>query len=385
MQPLLAPPRDGLTEAQVRAVLTGPGLAVGFGAELVTPGLSRPLDISVDVAAWTVSHDNTAQVHGTVSLQVARELAWGRDLIRPYMILAGGGVSTRWNLGVYVMTSPDTKLGESPRTYQVSGFDQLYLLQSYVGDSWHVGGADDVLGAVRAALTAAGFAGAVSLDSSAAGATLGGAGKTWPMLDSAGGSGSSGPTRWIDVATDLLKAVGYGPLWCDWDGAMRSGPYVDPAVRPLEWIFSVADPLAGVVEPDRSVASDVWGVPNRWVFYANGLDGAPVDGASRFEVDNLTTGVTSQTSLGRVVTAQPQGLDAASYGALVTQGTKIAADASRVPETITATLSPFPVLWHDDVALWSDRELGTDRRVRGVSWSLAHDGSGMTTSWETVA
>ena len=388
MQPVTGAPRDGLTAAQVTALLTGSQLSVDFGADVLDASLNVTADLTPDLQSCTVSRDMTAAVHGSVQMTVTRQLAWGKDRVRPYLLLSSSllpGVVARFNLGVYLLTTPDTPLAESPVTYQVSGFDQLHILQGYVGDSYHVDAAANVLDAVRSALSSAGVAAPVLLDSSASAAVYPAGGKTWPVTGGASNDptvGAAGAT-WMTVVNDLLAAVGYQSVWCDWDGNFRSGPYVDPSLRSAEWAFTVGDLVAGVVEEDRTVSADVWGVPNKWVFFQNGAS-APVEGTSQYTVNNSSSGLSSQTSLGRTVCAQPKGLDAVDYAALKTQGDKIVADALRVTETITAKLSPFPLAWHMDVATWNDPALGSARTVYGHSWSLPCDGSAMSYVWQTV-
>lgn len=389
MQPLTSAPRDALTDDQVLALLTGPDLHVDFGVELLDAALGLVEDMSADVQSCTVSRDCTAVVHGTLSLNMTRELAWGRDRIRPYMLLANGQLSGRFNLGVYLLTTPDSPRGQTPPTYQVNGFDQLHLLQAFIGDSYSVAAGANVLDAVRAALTAAGVAAPVLLDTTAAASTYPG-GKTWPLVSSSSSTddprvaSGSGGFRWVDVVNGLLAAVGYQNVWCDWDGNFRSGPLTDPSARPVEYVFGVGDLKVGIVSGEGSVANDVWGVPNQWTFYQNGLTSQPVAGVSKYVINNVSTGLASQSSLGRVVPAQPQGLDAVDFASLKSQGDAIAAKAMRTTETISSKLSPFPIAWHLDVARYSDASLGDDRTVLGRSWQLPCDGSDMTYAWETV-
>ena len=379
MQPLTAAPRDTFTTAQITALLQAPNLEVDFGVELLSPSLALLEDISGDVSGGTVHRDNYAPVHGTCDLTISRALAWGLDRVRPYMLLSSataGVVGCRWNLGVYLLTTPDTQLGESPVTYTVTGFDQLHLLQDCIGDSYSVAAGAGVLTAVRAALTAAGVVAPVMLDSTGAAKTLVTA-RVWPLTS------SDSPT-WIQVINDLLAAIGYGGMWCDWDGVFRSGPYVLPSVRPSEWTFDVGDLRVGIVAANRSVANDVWGVPNWWRFIRNDMATTPVEGAGRYTRTNPSTGPSSVASVGRSVHAPVQYLDAVSQADLVVQGDRIVAAAMRVNEVITTALSPFPAAWHWDVVTYSDAALGDDREAQCRSWSLPLDGSDTTYILESM-
>lgn len=131
MQPLTAIPREALTIDEVFDLLTGDGVTVASGLELLTTGNVVVDDISADLDNGSVSHETRALVHGSCSLKIHRALAWGRDRVRPYMILSNAAVEARFNLGVYVLTTPQTKRGEDPDTYDVRGYD---LLQSLATD-----------------------------------------------------------------------------------------------------------------------------------------------------------------------------------------------------------------------------------------------------------
>lgn len=376
MQPLTIAPRDGLTAAQVTGILTAPALSVDYGCELLDASLKVVSDISADVAGGTVHRDNYAAVHGTVDLTISRSLAWGRDRVRPYMVLSAGGVKARFNLGVYLLSTPACALQENPITYAVTGYDQIHLLQDNVGDSYSVAAGANVLAAVQAVMTGAGITAPVLLDSSASASVLQ-TPLTFPLTT------SSSPT-WLQVINALLAAISYQGIWCDWDGAFRSGPYVVPSLRSPEYVFAVGDLRVGVVAAARTVTNDLWGVPNWWRFVRNGLTTPPVESAGQYTVQNVSTGPSSQTSIGRTVHAPVVYLDAVDQASLQAQGDALVATAMRASEVITAKLSPFPIAWHWDISTYSDAVLGDDRKAQCRSWALPLDGSDMDYTIESV-
>jgi hypothetical protein len=370
VQPLTADPRTAYTPAQITSLLTAPDLAVDYGVELLTPALALVADISADVASWVVRHDNLANVHTTIDLSISRQLAWGYDRVRPYALYssATAGVSkVRFNEGVFMLQTPAIPLAESPATFTVTGYDQLHLLQNGIGDSYSVAAGSNVLAAVRAALTSAGIVAPVLLDSSASAAVLA-SDLVFPLTS------SSSPT-WLQVVNDLLASIYYWGVWVDWDGAFRSSPYLQPVSRPSEWLYTVGDLTTGVVASERSAVQDLWGVPNWMRFIRNGLPSAPTEGAGQYTVQNASTGVSSQASVGRVVRAPVAFLDAVDQASLVSQGDAIFAAARRNAEVITAKVSPMPIFWHQDTATWSDAALGADRKCAARSWALFSDGS----------
>ncbi|MDN4174739.1 hypothetical protein QWY28_17390 [Nocardioides sp. SOB77] len=138
MKPLVAPPRDHLDIADVRRLLTADAVTITSGLELLDTSNQVIGDISDDLVGGSVSWDNRAAVHGTCRLSIQRELAWGRDRVRPYMTLDDGRTNARFNLGVFVLMTPDEERGEEPITYEVTGYDLLSLLQTGPADTYVV-------------------------------------------------------------------------------------------------------------------------------------------------------------------------------------------------------------------------------------------------------
>lgn len=148
MQGLVESPREHLTEEQVRGLLTGPDVTVSAGLELLDGSNRLVEDISDDLGeGGTISWDNRDPIHGSCRLPLQRRLAWGRDRVRPYMILSDAAISARFNLGVFVPSAPDEQRGEDPITYNVTGYDLLSLMQSGPADTYTVEPAagDDVI------------------------------------------------------------------------------------------------------------------------------------------------------------------------------------------------------------------------------------------------
>lgn len=378
MQPLTASPRTEFSAAQVTSVLTADDLVVDFGLDLLDASLAWVEDLSEFVSSIVVHRDNLADIHGTLDLTISRELAWGRDRVRPFMLLSSitAGVSdVRFNLGAFICTTPDRVLGESPQSFTVSGFDGLYQLQNPIGDSYSVAAGANVLTAVGAALTAAGVTAPILLDTSSSTKVLATA-MTWPQTS------SESPT-WIGVANALLAAIGYRGLWTDWNGAFRASPYVLPASRASEFSLDVGDMVTGIVG-DRSVSADIWGVPNWFRAIRQDMPSKPVIGAGLVTFENFTTGITSQAALGRVVKAPVAYVDAVSQADFLTQANRLYAAATRVSEVLTLKVGPLPICWAFDRLTLNDPDLGEPREVLGRSWDLPLTGEDGTYVLETV-
>jgi hypothetical protein len=393
MPALTAAPRDHLTDAQVTGLLTSPALEVAAGCELLNANLTVREDISNDLAGGRISYNLYWRIHRACDLSLSRSLTWGVDLVRPFMVLTDGltGVSARWNVGVFALTTPDRRVGETPETYDVQGYDRLYLLDRQVGDSYEIAGGVEYLKAVRDTIAAAGLSG-VLLDGSAAGVTLPRA-MTWPLVSD---GGDSEPVTWLRVVNDLLTAINYRAVWADQDGLFRSGPYVEPTARPVEWTFDADDVTSGIVGEDRSVLEDVWATPNRWLFVRSNLPGdpppEPTDGAGVYTVNNVDGTVLGLSTPASVLTSQnARGLvwprtfdyDAASQAALVALGDRRVASDLRSATKYDLTTGPFPGAGHADIYRYTDAAVGS-RKVQAAQWEFDLAGSDVRWLWEAV-
>ncbi|HBJ72819.1 MAG TPA: hypothetical protein DDY88_03720, partial [Actinobacteria bacterium] len=364
MQILIASPRDHLTDAQVRSLLTGDEVGITAGLDLLDSSNAFVEDISDDLASGEVTRNNFADVHGACRLVISRELAWGRDRVRPYMTLTNAPLTARFNLGVFVLTTPDSVRGETPASFTASGFDLLHLLQSGPGDTY-AAESGTYFDAIQDAWTASGIGAPLLLDGTASATTLPAA-MVWALTETQ-------PATWLRIINDLLTAINYRGVWMDQDGNGRSEPYVAPSSRPVEWTFDTSDLSTDIVGEQRSLASDVWAAKNHWRFVRKNMTAQPVEGAGIYTVTNASTGRTSVAAMGRTIKAPVQYLDAADQASLVAQGDQIIAKDKAVSRTFTITVDPLPPAGHFDVVQLSDA--GDSDKCQVTSWTLPLDGS----------
>lgn len=361
MQPLSDPFLRPYTAAQIVSLLTAPNLTVESGLELVDVNGNVLDDLSEQLQSGQITRHNLANIHGTCTLTVAQQLVWGRDKVRPYMVLSVPGITARWNLGVYVLSTPDTVIGESLQTWSVTGSDLLYLLASPVGDSYSVASGANVLAAVRTAIGNAVPGATVLLDGTADSRTLPQA-MVWPLT-------SSTISTWLDVVNGLLASVGYRGVWADWDGNYTSQPYLDPAVRAPEFTFDADDIGASIVGVNRTVTNDLWQSPNWWRFIAQNWAGTVAEGAGQYTVQNVSTGPASQQQIGRTVKKVVY-VNTADQTSLQVQGDRTVAADKRVTELVTVQLGPMPAQWHQDIIEYVDAAAGGSLKAETRQWTL---------------
>lgn len=374
MQPLVLPVRP-ITEAEViHLIRDASAVAFTGGCELLTGmDLMLAADISDDVETGGVSRSSYSTLHGEASMTMARELAWGSAIVRPYITITDGVDEARFNLGAYFTNTPERDLAELPVTYDVECEDILSVLDDQVGDAYAIAKGTSYLVAIENLLQSQGVV-KYSIDSDASGLVLP-TDRVW-MFDE--------NTTWLTIINDLLGAIGYAGAWSDWDGVIRCNKYVTPRDRAPEWTYDTG--IQTSMLGDRKAKRDYYKAPNRWVFYlTNILDGAaPVEGDGKYTYVNMYDGETSVEQRGREIT-RVAGIDAADHASLVASAQRtIDADMS-IPSTMNVTTFPNPLHWHMDVVRIEDEAFGPPTNALVTKWTMALDGSAMAQEWTALS
>lgn len=377
MQSLTADPRSALTAAQVTAVLNADSIEVEPGLELLDTSDNVVSDISSDLVGGEVERHNYADIHGTVRLSISRPLTWSTDRVRPYVTLTNPtiGTAARFNLGVYLLKTPERAMGEDLVTYDVAGVDKVSLLQVPIGDTYVVPAGTSYLDAVAAAISAAGAGTRVNLGGPAVGVTLA-APMVWALTE-------SDQATWLRVVNDLLAAIGYTGIWADQDGYFRSGPYVLATARNAEWALSVDDARTSLVSENRTEKTDGFEAVNSWKFVRRGMTTAPTEGSGVYTVTNQSAGSFSVDAVGRRLWKVLY-LDAADQASLVSQGDAVVQGDMQITRTLDVRTGPLPQAGHFDVLTYTDADLGGSLKTQARSWALPLDGSDMTWTLEVL-
>lgn len=381
MQPLTGNPRVALTPAQVYYLVTAaPSVEMRAGAERYDSLLRFVQDISGSLQPGaTVQSDTYATIHRSCSLVLDANAPFNylSDYVKPYVVMTDNltGVSARFNMGMYTLASPTPDLTLAPGSSAYTGYDLLQTLNQPIGDTYEIPvGTNPVTAA--AALIAKALPGATVQSDSTSKVTT--TVQSWPL-------DSSNQFTYLAVVNDLLGLVGYLGVWADWDGVFQLRKYTDPSgsTTPVEWTFDVTPgSTTGAVSESRSVAQDLYGVPNTWVYVMNNLTAAPVEGVTQKTfIDSVSLG-TSTVARGRTV-KKVVFVDALDYPSLlVAAASGIAGDLSAA-ETFAISSYPVPLFWHRDIVTYVDPALagvapafyGT-RRTIVRNWSMPLDLSG---------
>lgn len=296
------------------------------------------------------------------------------------MTLSGAGLSNvRWDLGVYVLTSPEAQVNEVPLTWTITGSDLLYVLATPIGNTYTVPAGQTYLQAIAQAVMSAQTTGSqLLLDPFAASAVVPVA-LTFPLT---GGQ----EYAYLDVINQLLAAINYIPLWADWEGNFRSGPYINPQNLQPEFTFDLTQPAGVMVSDPRTMTNDVWQAPNVFIYVNENVDG-PEEGAGIYTYFNYTQGPSSINAVGRTIPTVGN-VSVADQPTLVAVASQAIQQAIQLTWQIDVTVSPFPGCWHWDAFTYIDPlmppGLPHSVVVQSQGWTLASDGSDGAQTWQVV-
>ncbi|WP_435744891.1 hypothetical protein [Nocardioides sp. SYSU DS0663] len=272
--------------------------------------------------------------------------------------------SARFNLGVFVLTTPDTRRGEEPPTFEVTGYDLLSLLQTGPADTWVVTSGTTYFSALQAIVDASGIGARLLLDGTLQSTTVP-ATRVWAVTDPV--------TSWLRMMIDLLAEIGYTRPWMDDGGNIRSRPYQDVAVRPVEWTLDTSDEATNLVGEERTLTVETGEIANAWRFARTNMDTTPTEGDGIYTpAANQSEGPNSIDALGRTIWKFRR-LDAADQAALVAQGDQIRAADMAAVRTISLETDPLPIMEQDDVFQFTDA--GESEKIAAASWTINLDGS----------
>lgn len=368
MQALTAAPRDHLTAAEVESLISGDSVTVVPGCELLDTSNNVVADISTDMVkkAGGIQWNNRTAIHGSCQISLVRELAWGRDRIRPYRDHSRGDLTARFYLGVYVTDRPVENRAVIPITRDVAAYDLLYLLQQTgPGDTWVAPAGETYFDELQRGMTESGIGTNLLLDGDMQDLLIPET-RAWCLLEPG--------VTWLTIITDLLAEIGYVPPWMDPDGNLRSRLYIDPAVQAPDRSLDVGDIRTNLVGHDRNVVITTANIANSWRFIMANAAVTPIEGAGIYTPPvNDSEGPNSTAALGRVV-HKTMYLQAADQDALVAQGNQIvAADKASVRTIHLPVARLASIMGQDDVFQLTDA--GVTEKAAAASWSLNFDNS----------
>jgi hypothetical protein len=378
--------RGSLTLQQIQHLLTtSPSVRIEAGAAVLDTNLTEVRDLTSFLLPGSfVTSDWNQTIHRTCSLNFAltADVAPG-DKVRPWIRLTDNdtGVTARFNLGLYVLTSPTPDLGTDEPIGTFTGYDLLQLLNQPIADTYELLAGQDPVAAAATLITSVipwaevlySYLNDVVPTTSVT--------YSWPL---------DGTTTYLQIVNGLLGLAGYLPVYADWNGLFRFDYYVSPVAQPVEWVFDMTSPN-NTVDEDHTSDQDLFGVPNWWRFVMNNLSAAPVEGTTQFTFTDQTSPITGLDARGYQVNSV-QFVDANDYPSLVLIAAQTIERDLFPAETFNLRIFPLPLLWHRDIVQFIDLRLnqlpnstGASRFCMVTNWNLPLDGQDQTVTLQTIS
>ena len=363
-----------LTLAQTVELLEAHTLRVDAGLDLLDADDNFIMDLTDDliVDGSSVSLGVYRTIHRTAQLKISRELQWGSQRLRPYLLLSSDDTTWyRWPLGVFLPSVPECQVGESPQVWDVACMDKLDVLNTPYGSSYSLAVSSNVIDAVEALITAAGETSFAFEPSTAVTPAL----RAYSIVDD-----------WttLTIINDLLESIGFRALWVDANGTYRSGPYVAPESLPSMWTYSTDSETTTVAE-ERVSIRDYYNAANVVVGIRDTPeDDIPITGDGIYTATNQSDGLTSIDARGgRTIRKVIRG-DFIDHAALVVAVDAALDSEKRVANYVTMATSPNPLHGHFDAITLTDSAIPVNGRFLVTDWELPLDGSDMSLSLRAV-
>lgn len=349
--------RTSLTEAEVVALIEAEALVVDYGVELLDSNDDVIEDISDDVVGGVVRWDIFSAIHSTATFEIERDINWYNQRLKPYVTLNDGTTSARFDLGVFLPTTPQRVSGE-PVLVSVDCYDKLVILNNPIGRLFIGRSGAKVLKVVRDLIEEAGEDN-ISLDQSFADIELP-FDLVW-LTDN--------KNTHLSIINYLLRLIGYRELWVDEAGIYHAEPHELLDDRTVEWTYSTTSPTTTVVD-DGSEKKDFFNIPNKFIFINDDirLDVPSIENGL-YVVVNEADGQTSIASRGRTI-SRIYRIKAANQTALRLQGDRIVELEQMELNTVLLNVGVNPLHQHYDVVALTEDALDIDNNYVVKSWNL---------------
>jgi len=341
------------TDDDVTQALSTSGRTVRFTYEHLDSNLNS-LSYLSGVVSCSVSYDSTQQIRRLASFTINEGLGdqinYMNDLIRPYMgVQMDDGGWCDIPLGVFMLSTSDRTSQDGTVTRDIDGYDLTQLLvQDKVEHRYLVAKGTLYTDAIAALLSGVGpyF---ISDSSSTLGAD-----RTWPP-----------GTSKLTIVSNLIKGIGFRPLFFDAWGTAQVLPFVAPSDDTSGWTYATDD--ASLIGPQATQTIDLFDIPNVFVRV---IDVSNKTLLTSTFVNSNPDSPTSTVNRGRRIVDWAEANDASDQAALDAVARKAAVDASQVYETVSLPTVLMPFHQDRDIVTVQHDGLGVSEDFLETSWSM---------------
>lgn len=309
------------------------------------------------VAHGSVANNSFADIKRTARFTI-RDLTavnFLRDRIQPWACLKmpdGGFV--KWPLGVFLLATPARSLGDAGTVMRdVEAYDQLLVLMDDKVENRYTIAAGVAYTTAIAALVAS--AGIVTPAPAIVPSAL-----TLPVAM----EWEPGTAK-LRILNDLLDAINYGSAWFNERGQLICRPYLSPADRATEYLYS--DTSASVRTGSAEQTIDLFSVPNKFVLVKSEPDQAPL---TAVVTNTNPASPTSTVSRGRTIVSFVDEEDAADLTTLNAKAARYAFEASQVFEEVTFDTALMPMHSEADILALNIPGLAINAKYSETSWEM---------------
>jgi hypothetical protein len=277
---------------------------------------------------------------------------WETDKIKPYFVLhMPDGGAAEWPLGVYYMLTPSTVRRGGQVWHEVEAYDKTVILEKD-SDSIRTffAAGTKYTDAISQLLMTAGINRAIITESDYELA----ADREWDL-----------GTPKAQIIKTLLSEINYKDIHTDADGSFIVMPAVDPATRPVDYIYK-ADQYSVIVDDQTQSEKDSFDAPNVMI----GLVSSPDVGEMMYVAENTNPAspISIPSRNGRRVVAKMMFEGIASQEELEIATKRALASAAEQYETLRFSTALMPHHGYGDL-LGMESAAATGRYLE-TGWSM---------------
>lgn len=215
---------------------------------------------NVEGGELEVNFNTELKTTGYITIADDSEIDYLTDRVRIYRDIQIDGEWREWELGVFLLSSPEYDTDGILVSREVELYSKLLILQQdLVTETYVVDAGVDILQEVKDLIQSTGES-LINIEE-AEYYTIS------PRIWEAG-------TSKLRIINDLLISINFTPLWVDGAGFYRAETYRRPERRPIVWEF--LDDSKSVYEPDVTVDTSQTHIPNRIILVTDTVDEPPV-------------------------------------------------------------------------------------------------------------
>lgn len=318
---------------------------------------------SLQSAKGSITFDSTCEIMGTIAVDYIEEdflkgLAEWR--LRPAFKLLSPKGWLKFNLGIYIMSTPSVRGDSGVRHCSAAGYDFCEILkEDKVTERYYV--------AANSLYTQ--VAGTLIADAGIKRINIASSDKRTPVeLEWQAG------TPYITIVNELLASINYEPIHFDLNGYACSKAYVAPELRPTEYVYQTNED--SLIFEGTSILKDTFNKPNVFVRYTKNPDGVELKAEY---VNNAISSPISVVNRGRRIVDIDTVNDIADQATLNDYTKRIAIENSQVYETITLSTALMPHHFYRDCLFIEHSKLDIGNKYIEYGWSLPLEVGGTMT------